>query len=103
MYVGCLCSVNGPVEGVLIDSFSPLSFSLSPVPRVACISPASPAASPCVALPSLQFGCRGDRWLGESKTEAGNDRWKVEEERMNISEIRLLLDLPWCAGHGGVF
>lgn len=46
-------SVNGPMEGALIDSFSLLSFSLTPAPRAACISPGSAVAS----LVSLSLSC----------------------------------------------
>ena len=50
MYAGSWCGVNEPMEGVLIDSFPPLS--LTPVPRVACISPGSPQPPMC---PPLSF------------------------------------------------
>lgn len=95
VYEGCWCSVNGPVWGgeVLIDSFSPLSFSLSPVPRVACISPGSPAASHVLLFPPCSLTARG-QVAGRVPNLGQDDRWKVEEDKTNMSEIRLLLHLP---------
>lgn len=92
VYAGCWCSVNGPVEGVLIDSSSPLWFSLTPVPRVACISPGSPAASHVSLFPPCSLTVR--RQVARRVPNLGRDhRQEVEEEEedsSDISEIRLL-------------
>lgn len=78
---GSCCGVNGPVEGVLIDSFSQLSFSLTPVPRAACISPGSPRCLPCVPLPLPVGLCRGTGGRESPKPGPGS----------HMSGIRLLL------------
>lgn len=90
-YVGCWCGVNGPVEGVLIDSFSPLSFSLTPVPWVACSSPGSPAASRVSLFPPRSLTVRG-QVAGRVPNLGRDHRWEVEEDRTDISEIIVASD-----------
>ncbi len=92
-----LCSVNRPVEGLLIDSFSPLSVSLSAVPRVACISPGSPCSLPRPSsLPAVWLS--GDRWRGESQTWAGITDGRRRRRRLlklllHLSELLMVLHI----------
>lgn len=94
-----LCGANRPVEGVLIDSFSPLSVSLSPVPREACISPGSPRSLPRVPPPSLQCDCQGTGGRespkpgpGSRMEGGGGGGWTSEMELLlRLSELVMMM------------
>lgn len=78
-----------PWREVLIDSFSPLSFSLTPVPRVACISPGSTAASHVSLFPSCCLTLGGKSGRATSKLRPGSQT-EVERDRTDFSELHLL-------------
>lgn len=91
MYGWCWCGVNRPVWGVLIDLFSPVSFSLAPVPREACFSPGSTAASPVLCPPcSLtawgQVARRGPNQGRDNKQKPRED-WNIIFERIRLSDL----------------